>query len=137
MQGAIHAIGGENLYAVFGSEPLIKRLFNVANMERDDVDLCGSFFCVDIQLVEIVLPGIKEVPHFVVRHGQCLVPVRAAGIGGERELVTNIAVAAVDIHERAGNGGVVIDQFGQFLKLHGGGTDFLVLDDILDFRKQT
>ena len=137
MQGAVHAIGGENLYAVFGSEPLIKGLFNVANVKGNNVEFRGSFLCVDIQLVEVVLPGIKEVSHLVVRHGQRLVPVRAAGIGGERELVTNIAVAAVDIHERAGNGGVVIDQFGQFLKLHGGGADFLVLDDILDFRKQT
>ena len=42
----------------------------------------------------------------------------------------------MDIHQRAGDGGVVIDQLGELLQLDGGGAELLVLDDVLDLGEQ-
>ena len=42
----------------------------------------------------------------------------------------------MDIHQRAGHGGVVIDQLGELLQLDGGGAELLVLDDVLDLGKK-
>ena len=42
----------------------------------------------------------------------------------------------MDIHQRAGDGGVVIDQLGELLQLDGGGAELLVLDDVLDLREE-
>lgn len=111
-------------------------MFGVADAELGDREGVGKLLRMVVQAVQVVLAGIEEIAHLIVWHGQCLGGLGgAAGIGGEGELIAHIAVAAVDIHQRAGDGGVVIDQLGELLQLDGGGAQLLALDDVLNLRE--
>ena len=51
------------------AQALGQGMFGVANAEVGDREGVGKLFCMVVQAVQVVLAGVEEVAHLVVRHG--------------------------------------------------------------------
>ena len=69
VQRAIHLRRQLDIYAVFLAQPVRQRLLGIANAELGDPEVIGKRLRMMVQSVQVILPGIKEVAHLIVRHG--------------------------------------------------------------------
>ena len=58
-----------DIYVVAIAQALSQGVFGVANAEVGDREGVGKLLCMVVQVVQVVLAGVEEVAHLVVRHG--------------------------------------------------------------------
>ena len=99
------------------AQPLGDGFLGAANIKALHPQAGGNALGGCIQGVQVILAGIEKVAHLVVGHRQGL-RIRAAihqrnvsaRVRGNGQFIADVAVTAVHINHRAGDGRVVIDQ---------------------------
>ena len=103
----------------------------------------GEFLGRNIKRINVILARIEEITNLFVRHRECVGPRRrilhirpVPLLGDQRQLVRHIAIAAVNVHQRAGKLRVSVHEIRHLLHINAGGAHLAVQSDVVNLGDQ-